>query len=90
MLCVRAGPAGGTPHTNLSDGYSGSMIYKQLGNFSDSMTNQDKVQRLGAGYITVNGTSHLDIGMIDDAGNVFWKCRFDADGYGHEQNLLAS
>lgn len=49
------------------------------------MAATNEKQRIATGYITVNGASHLDIGFIDDAGNEFWKFRYDADGYGQTQ-----
>lgn len=88
MLCIRPGPAGATPHTNLTDGYGGSAIYKQLGYFST--VSPTTKHRTASGYLTVNGSDHLDIGFIDDAGNVFWKCVFDSSGYGQHTNLLSS
>lgn len=83
MLVVRSGPVGASVHANLPDGYGASVVYKQLGNISMGATNDE--QRLAAGYITVNGTSHLDIGMIGDDGNVFWRCRYTSDGVDNTQ-----
>jgi len=74
---VRACPAGQTPHTNLQNGYSGDGVYKWQGYKSNGTTIPDVMHV--AGYVTVHGSSYVELGIMTDTGNdLFQPIRINA------------
>lgn len=63
---VRACPAGQVPHTNLTDGYNGSITYKWQG-YQSTGTSIPDIMHV-SGYVTVHGAEYMEIGCLTDTG----------------------
>lgn len=70
LVTVRACPAGQTPHTNLTDDYGPTTTapgWKWQGYKSNGTSIPDIMHV--AGYVTVHGSSYMEIGIMTDTGD---------------------
>ena len=70
LLNVCSSPIGAETKSTVVDGFLSNMIYKSTGYFSTGATDVDSYQ--ATGFVRVEGSNKLTVGLVDPAGNVRW------------------
>lgn len=70
LLDVCASPLGSGASSTVADGYVSKMVYKCTGNISAGVSDADIFQ--SAGFVTIDGSERLTVGLVDTNGSVRW------------------
>lgn len=85
LYSIYASPASADMNYSSGDGYPAGFIWKWVGQIGNAVGTEaqnalNQRNRMVVGYVTAYGKSALEMGIMDDAGDVIWSARINPDG----------